>query len=223
MPTAQRPMPTLEVNSEQFTTEWRRCWENPAYDMSYLVQIATPFIVYWESLLTKPGPKDINYVSLCSLLSHNQNQAVSDISKWIEYAEQTTTLREELIMIFVEHVRTANYYPTFASARNSEFVIARDYKLRIKLAIQQSRTEEIDYCRNATSLDQLATADYHPDHLLIKNMGLDQWESYLLSWFKTGRATFDIAKTIHVPTETLKREEKYLWDYLKQNYYKAEV
>lgn len=216
-------MPTLEVSSEQFTTEWRKCWENPAYSMNHLLQMATPFIDYWEKLLYEPGEGDINYVSLCSLISTSHNEAISKIKRWIEYAEVTTTVREELTMIFVEHVRTANYYPTFASARNSEFVIARDFKLRIKLAIESSRTEEVDYLHNATTLNELAVTDDHPDHLLIKNLGLDRWESYLLLWLKSGRATFDIAQTIHVPTETLKREEKYLWDYLKANYYKAEV
>lgn len=223
--TSTRPLKGVLVDSAIVAEEWKRCWADHSRDMTSLMQMLDPFILYWQQILTSPNQGDVNYISLCSLISSDYDTAINSIASWIEETEKVSCLYDDLVMLVIEHVRTSRYFPHHATPRNAELTIALDFKkkLKNKIVVSAKRNKVVDTSEDEAILNSTISFDCHPDYFLIKNLGLGPWDSYMLLWLKTGRSNLDISNTINLPAETLKREERYLWDYLKQSYFKAEV
>lgn len=216
LPTNVRPMP-LQVTSDEFVEEWFTCWKNPEADMSKLLHISKPWVNHWIQMLDNPEyPKDINYISLCALLSHSSEEALRMIDTWKKQTKSLVSLEDELTYLFVVHVRTANYFPTRASrAVIAEYVIARDFKHCLKKNIKRVASRGVDSFDTECKLD---TNETDPECILISKMGLSRWENYLLELLKTGASALDISKTTHIPRETFYYEEKDLWHKLRETF-----
>lgn len=187
--------------------------------MTTLVRMAEPAIKHWEQLLTRTTTPDINMVSLCARLGASAEVALSKIDKWIKWAQNTSSVKEQLWYIFIEHVRHANYFPTYANPVMAEYVIARDFKNKICVDIKRSTVQRVDYELYENNFDIGFTPRY-PDYLLIKNLKLDRWETYLLWWIKNRRSPLEAARSTHIPFDTFKKEERYVWHLLKESYSK---
>mgnify|MGYP003660874394 CR=1 FL=1 len=221
LPTTQRPLP-LAVDSTTFSTEWRACWEDKNRDMTGLYEMAVPGIEYWEQLLTRSTLPDINMVSLCARLGPSADVSLPMIDNWIKWVHTGGSVDEHLWMLFFNHVRNANYYPTFASPEMAEFVILRDFKNKIVVDIRSWRAQRIDSPLYDVNFHHIPVAPPYPDHLFLKNLRLDKWETYLLWWIENRRSPHEAARVTHIPFDTFKNEERYVWRYLKQNYSEAE-
>ena len=130
---------------------------------------------------------------------------------------------DELTYIFIEHVRNANYFPTFANPIIAEYIVARDFKLRLKRVIESKSMSHIDNLVFETNFDMFYTVPNYPDWILLRYMKLTSWQSYLFMWMQTGYSTVEISKIIHIPRETFSPEERHLWHLLKTNYFQQEV
>jgi hypothetical protein len=224
LPTNQRPIPTLKVTSKEFTREWEACWKDQSRDITYLTSIATPLIDHWEALLTKPEyPRDIGFISLCALLDNtNMDSALQIVSSWVHWAEQLTSVREELEILFIEHIRKARYYPRLARPVMAEYVIARDFKSRLVSKIKLHRHPDFEHDTHSPDTILCIVPEY-PDYLMLKNLGLSNWESYLLKMMKERYSVLEISKLNRIPRETQYYEEKEIWDYLKNSFYNQEA
>lgn len=220
LPTNQRPIPTLEVTSKEFTKEWEACWEDQKRDLTHLMSIATPLVDHWEALLTNSEyPRDIGFVSLCSLIDHtNINSALQIIKRWVHWAKQMTSVREELEMLFIEHIRRARYYPRLARPVMAEYVIARDFKSRLASKIMLRRHPDFEHGTHPPNTILCIVPEY-PDYLLLKTLGLSKWKSYLLKMMKERYSVLELSRLNRIPRETQYYEEKEIWDYLKQTFY----
>lgn len=213
-----RPLP-FKVTSKEFTQEWRACWEDKERDIGQLLEMAEPVITHWTNLLSNPNyPKDINYISLCGLLDATFGDFKSPqvIKFYCEQLELISSVKEELQLIFIRHLRKANYFPAKASWRKAEYVISLDYKSRIKNAITKQINHSIDIRTLEYSFEPDSYVDEHADYLLIKNLDLTPWEKYLFSLAQYDATTLSMARMHHIPRETFYYEEKELWRKLKQ-------
>lgn len=219
-PTSSRAMP-LKCKPEVFVTEYKACWEDPDRPTDQLYQLVRPFLQHWAIMLQGRGEiKDINYVALCRRLYPNTQNPIEMIEAWCSTAEQTTSVMEELEMLFFSRLRRLNYYPKRASARMAEYVIAKDFRDRLKDLIVKAYKRPLDLPVGAIT-SSLTVEDSIPDYLLIKNLGLNEWESYMLELLKLGRPTAEIAALTHIPERTLLREEQYLWSRLSTKWQQA--
>lgn len=208
-----RPFPTLIVDSETFVEEWRACWQEREKPLDKLMLMAEPVFKYWEQLLTNPPANpDVNLISLINLLHHDPIESVNIIEHWL-IDEIKDSLIHELQYIFINHVRTAKYFPKFASPKIAEYVIANDYKKRIKQCIASHK--KLILYMDQPPIEKLIHIENHPDYYLLDRVYLDKWRSYLLKWINTGKSTSEISKEIKIPRETFYPEEKELWQLLQ--------
>lgn len=218
LPTHTRSMP-LYVTPEQFTQEWRLCWEDPGRDPSLLMEMFKPMLQHWFLLLSsKNYPKGLNYIALCRSLESEMpgTTAQEMILTWIRETEILSSVLEELQLIFLEQLRGMRYYPSNAQPVMAEFVFARDFRYRLKKKILRTHRRAIDVVSQGNSFDEDWMVDNHPDYFLIKNLGLSQWQGYLLLLISKGNTPVDMARLTHIPRETIYYEEKEIWSRLKQ-------
>lgn len=212
LPTNTRAMP-LSVSSEEYTEEWRACWSDPQRDLLALYEMSEPWLDHWVNLITDPMyPKDLNYISLCARLSiESPGNALTKIKEW--QSSITCDLKEELTMLLFVHVRTANYYPKFCrSPHIAEFVIARGFNYALQKEIDKiERSPKIDYVDNRVIFDLQSVNDNEIDWLLLSNLGLSNWESYIFDMVRNGQTINEISKYCHIPRETFYYEEKEIW------------
>jgi hypothetical protein len=221
LPTNQRSLPLL-VDSQTFTEEWKACWEDKSRNMTTLMEYAIPMFKHWDQLLSRTAAPDINMISLCAQLAPDSDHAIHKIKKCIHWATHNTSVRNELELLFIEHVRKANYFPSFANPRMAEYVIARDFRTRLKDFINRSHIQNTNHIVLDTSVYEIRVEPEHPDYFLLKHLHLNKWESYLLKWISDGNTAISIARASHIPWDTFKHEERNIWRLLKENYSKAE-
>lgn len=218
LPTHTRSMP-LSVAPEEFTQEWKLCWEDSSRDLDLLSQMFKPMLRHWFELLTnKYYPKDLNYIALCrSLESEVPGQTAQRIiHTWVHESQLLSSVIEELELIFLEQLRSLRYFPTNAQPVMAEFVLGRDFRYRLKNKILRTHRRAIDVVSQGNSFNEAWAVDDHPDYFLIKNLGLDQWQGYLLLLISKGQTPVDMARLTHIPRETIYYEEKEIWSRLKQ-------
>lgn len=221
LPTNQRPL-ALNVESKIYVEEWRRCWEDKNRDMTNLVTMAEPAINTWAAMLTREQAPDINITSLCAFLDPDPTEALAKIDDWITWCNTHTTVKDQLWYLYIKHVRTANYFPSFANPLMAEYVLTRDFKFQLKEDIKKAKVRYYVEEPYDPKFTQVGYTPTHPDYLLIKNLGLTNWETYLLWWVGNGLTYRHAAETTHIPFDTLRRELRYIWHLLKKNCSRAE-
>jgi hypothetical protein len=212
----------LSISSRSFAARWRKDWQNKACTEG-LLSIMEPFFKQWEHMLTDPGSeKDINFISLCHLLESQGVNPTAAMEEWIHYADNTTSIREELVMLFLTQMSKMRYYPTKASSRMVEYVLARDFKQRLCKEILKASRHPIDMPVKEVIFTSIPTPSLEKDILLIKHLGLTDWQWYLLELLRQGKSSLEIAKITHIPRETFYYEEREIWQRLRQIWLIAE-
>lgn len=220
LPTNSRPL-TLTVSSEKFASIWMSCILDKTSDMTKLLEVVHPFISKWERLLTdKEETKDINYVALCRMLSPtNPEEAREKISTWLESVQTPSSIYDELIYLFIERVRRIKYKPKLAKPLAVEYIVASDFRMGLNHLIRGAcRRIKRDAFTKADSYEkiEIPVLVEPADYLLIENLDLDRWESYLLHLLKQGFSSVERSQLTHFHRRSLHTQEQNLWHLLKQ-------
>lgn len=217
--TDTRAMP-LNVSCEEFIAEWRSCWEDPKRDRALLLEMADPYFVHWESMVSDHAyPKDISYLSVYQHLENGYPKYTPTqwMRRWAREVRKLNTIKEELQLLFLEILSKMNYFPTQAHPQMAEFVIARFFKGYLQRRFTRTMYRPVDIRGMGTRFQDMGVEDIHADHLLLKNLGLTTWQAYLLTLASSGYySASEIARITHTPTRTSIREEKGLWLSLKR-------
>jgi hypothetical protein len=217
LPTNTRAMP-LDCTSKTFVQEYLACRQDPKRSTNLLYTYLLPFFENWDRMISEPDyPKDINYFSLCGRLG-TPNEAIDLIKHFAQWSQRTSSVREELELLFFERLRRLRYYPKIAAPAMAEYVIAMDFRNYLKDRIVWTTCHPIDVHDLELTFE---TEDLYPDHLLLKSLGFTPWEIYLLSLLKLGMTTVEISKLTRLPRKTFSNEEIDIWHKLKQKWHQA--
>ena len=118
-------------------------------------------------------------------------------------------------ILFFERLRNLRYFPKHASPAMAEYVIALDFRNYLKDKIIHSTKAPIDIPVEELNFKSLSTTDSYPDFLLLKNLNIDSWQSYLLVLFLMGKSSTGISSITHVPRKTFSNEETDIWHQLR--------
>jgi hypothetical protein len=221
LPTNVRAMP-LGCSPKVFVEEYFECWENPNRTTGKLYELATPLFRHWEQMLRDPNyEKDLNYVALCRRLYPLTEDPQALLKAWVVYADLKSSVKEELELLFFMRLRALKYYPKRAAPKMAEYVIAKDFRDRFKDEIIRAGNHPIDVPYPAHTFNAMVVENVHPDHLLLKNLGLDAWESYLLELLKLGMTAMEISALTHLPRKTFAEEENQIWHKLRTKWHQA--
>jgi len=210
----------LTVEPEVFVKEYFECWDDPQRSTDVLYEYIRPFLDNWVCMLTNPdAPKDISYISLCQRLE-SVGDPIEKLQAWRDRLLCTTSIYDELTLLFFTRLRGLNYYPKKASAKMVEYVVAKDFRDRLKdLIITQARYP-LDLPSGELTFGA-QVEDEHADYFLLKNLGLNDWEVYMLALIQRGLSAPEISELTHIPRRTYSREERKLWHRLRTKWHGA--
>ena len=218
LPTSTRPLP-LAVSSKTFTDEWLLCIGDYQKDLTSLLLMMEPVFIYWEKQLTREIIEDdINFLTLCKLISKEPEEALAKIKRWRSWVKSNSDIKSELQYIFIERVRKLRYKPTFAQPLMVEYIVAKDFKLGLYHHIRYIlRLVDRDAIYNVEEreFDIAVTFDL-PDYLLLQNIGLNIWQSYLFHLIKQGYNSITRSVLTKLHRRNLYNEERKIWLRLKQ-------
>ena len=197
------------------------CILDKTSDMTRLLEVIDPFISKWEDLLTgKEETKDINYIALCRMLSPKDPAiAIEKISSWVQSIHAPGSVYDELVYLFIERVRRIKYKPKLAKPLAIEHIVANDFRMGLNHVIRGAcRRIERDAFTKAESYEkiEIPVLVEYADYLLIENLNLDRWESYLLHLLKQGFSSVERSQLTHFHRRSLYTQEQNLWHLLKQ-------
>jgi len=202
--------------------EYLACRLNPKQSTNKLHALVMPFFDHWVRMLVEPAyPKDLNYIALCRRLCYKSEDPTELLHYYINWANRTSSVKEELVFLFFERLRNLKYYPKLASPKMAEYVIAMDFRNYLKDRIVSSVRHPIDIPNPELTFNSLRVEDTHPDYLLLKTLGLDAWESYVLELLKLGMNTMEISVLTRLPRKTFAKEENQIWLKLKHRWQEA--
>lgn len=221
LPKNTRPL-ALEIETEDFVEEWKKCVTDKQSDLSILIDMMNPVFIKWENLLSKKDlSDDIGYTTLCKLISPNPEEAKETISLWLQYIENTSDFMSEIQYIFIERMRKFKYVPTLASSIMVEYVVAKDLKLALYHHIRYvSRliNREALYHSDIESNLEIQIEEELPDFFLLKNIDADlnPWQSYLFFMIKEGYSSVKRSELTRIHRRNLYKEEQTIWHLIKQ-------
>lgn len=215
---AKRPMP-LNVSTETFIGEWGRCIDDKASDTTELIKMLQPFVTHWESQLrNQTQAYHINYVTLCKLLSSDIDSSLSMIRAWLNWADNTSTVQNELTFLFLERVRKFKYYPTLAKPIMVEYVIARDFKLALRQYItsiwRKTNRDAHFQAEYDVDYDEEIVYDYS-DSIIVRDLKLDSWQNYLIDLILSNYSTVERSNLTLMHRRNLYTEENKIWDLIR--------
>ena len=219
LPKNIRSLP-LTVDGRVFSKEWLKCIDEPESDLTKLIDMMKPVFIHWENkLLLLDLSDDINYLTLCKLISIDLEEALSHINTWIEWAQNTSSIREELEYIFIQRMRKFKYKPALARPAMIEYIVARDFKLGIHHHMRSiNRLVNRDALFSAEGLennDIIDEVDF-PDFFLLDTIKQNNWDSYLFHLIKNGYTSTERSQIVKIHRRNLFKEEQQIWHLLKQ-------
>jgi hypothetical protein len=187
LPTEVRSMP-LNCEPEVFIAEYKACFYNPERPTNYLYQLVKPFLLHWAKMLLDSNyPKDINYISMCKRI--NCKDYTKAIRKFVYHCQRTTSVIEELEIIFFTRIRSLRYFPTNAGPKMAEYVIASDFRNYLKDRINAVYHQPVLVSDNNIEFQQ---EEIKTDFLLHKNFVLTPWQRYLAFLNISGMNPYEI-------------------------------
>jgi len=217
--TSTRPLP-LEVDSKIFAQEWLKCISNKSANLTNLLEMMQPVFNTWKTqIIQKENINEINFVTLCRLLSPKPNEALEKINSWAEWVDDNSTIINELQYIFIERIRKFKHKPTSAKPIMIEYIVARDFKLGIYHHIRKILrliNRDAIYSLEDKYDFEIAVTFKIPDYLLLHNIGLTPWQSYLFYLLKQGYSSTARSKLTKLHRRNLHKEEKQIWLLLKR-------
>jgi len=219
LPKNMRSLP-LTVDGRVFSEEWLKCIGDPKSDLTKLIEMMKPVFIHWEKkLLSLDLSDDINYLTLCKLISLNLDEALKHINIWIEWAVNTSSIQEELEYIFIQRMRKFKYKPALAKPGMIEYIVARDFKLGIHHHMRSiNRLATRDALFTAESLEDYDIIDEvdFPDFFLLETIKGNDWNSYLFHMIANGYTSTERSQIVKIHRRNLYKEEQQIWQLLKQ-------
>lgn len=221
LPTNTRPL-ALEMPSKEFVKIWTSCIEDKKSDLTELLKAMNPVFDRWVKLFTSElHEDDINYLTLCKLISPDSDEAKKSLSIWLQYIEVNSDLKSELQYIFIERMRKFRYIPTLASNKMIEYIIAKDFKLGIHHHVRyilRLVSREALYHADIDTTIEIGISEEVPDYFLLKRINLDltQWQSYLFFMIQQGYSSVKRSELTRIHRRNLYNEEQKIWHLIKQ-------
>lgn len=221
LPTNVRPL-DLPIESKVLADEWLFCIDKKDSDLKKLLLMIRPALKIWAKYFLGiiDGREDINYVTLCKLLSSNMLEATQMIQNWVSWVGKENLL-SELEFIFIGQIRKIRYSPNLASPRMVEYIIARDLKTGIYNHIRKTnrllKRDALHYCDDNTNFTTETFSPTEHDSLLrSRTEKLGQWGTYLAHLVQDGYTSVERAKLLHLDRRNLYREEEKIWHLLRK-------
>ncbi|MBM08029.1 MAG: hypothetical protein CMF69_00395 [Magnetovibrio sp.] len=221
LPTNVRSL-QLNVTPEEFKKEWTACITDKTADLTRLIAMMEPTFDHWEKMLTSGGGgSDINFLTLCQLISKDSDEALNNISLWVDSITHESSVKSEILYIFLERMRKFRYVPTLANAEMIEYIVARDLKLgiyhHIRYTLRLCKRDAFYRVVDAPGF-QVAVQTELPDFILLAKMkiNLTKWQSYLFYLISQGYTTVKRSAMTKTHRRNLYKEEQKIWDSLKQ-------
>lgn len=219
LPQNCRSLP-LHVDGGEFSKEWLRCISDKESDLTELIEMMQPVFQHWKrKLLSIDMKDDINYLTLCRLLSPDSDKALKLIKNWIDWAEINSTIIEELEYLFVIRTRKFKYKPALARSSMIEYIVARDFKHGLYHHIRfANRLKERDALYHSESIEniEIAVEFDTPDYFLLDAIKNNEWDSYLFHLISQGYTSVERSTLTKIHRRNLYKEEKEIWDLAKQ-------
>ena len=219
LPTNRRPLP-LKVESSIFANTWKACIADKQSDLTYVLCMMEPVFVHWEKLLkAKDLKEDINFLTLCRMLDPDPSVALSKIKKWVAWAESSSSVKEELIYIFIERMRKFKYTPSNASDRMVEYVVAKDFKRGLHhhvRAINRLKARDALFYSETFDENDFGINTVFPDFYVLNIIKSNTWNSYLFHLISEGYSTVERSELTKLHRRNLYKEEKKLCQLAKQ-------
>ena len=211
LPTNRRSLP-LKVSSSIFANAWKICVTNKQSDLTDILDMMKPVFAHWEKLLTRQAIEDdINFLTMCRMLDPDPQKALFKIKQWVMWAENTSSIEEELCLIFIERIRRIRYIPSLASDKMIEYVVSKDYKLGLHhhiRAINRLKMRDALYYSEQLEDDDFTIEVTFPDFFLIKKIQSNDWNSYLFHLISEGYSTIERSELTKLHRRNLYKEEQ---------------
>ena len=218
LPTNRRALP-LKEESIIFAECWTECAKNKASDLTRLLKMMEPVFKSWEDfLLCKKYEIDMNFLTLCRLLDSDPAIALIKIKRWTKWAKSSSSIKEELQLIFIERIRKIKYTPDLASSKMLEYVVARDFKRGLHHHIRAiNRLKSRDALFYADVFDEIEIETYtnETDYWLLDIIKSNKWNSYLFHLISEGYTSIERSQLTKLHRRTLYNEEKKICQLLK--------
>ncbi len=218
LPTNRRSLP-LEVESPAFADVWKACIKNQKSDLTVIMQMMEPVFACWQQQLIKQDLKtDMMFLTLCQMLDPDPEEALSKVTKWVEWAESSSSVIEELRYIFIERIRKIKYEPSSASDKMIEYIVAKDFKRGLYhhiRAINRLKARDALFYSEMFDEEEFATYIVLPDHYMLNIIKSNQWNSYLFHLISQGYTTVERSELTKLHRRNLYKEEKKLCQLLK--------
>jgi len=161
-----------------------------------------PFLEYWVSMLTDPSTEpDLTYQKLHLRLKAISNLGATPeeaIARWIRHAEQVSSVYEELALIYFRTIRQPKYIGRGVRPEVGLVLFSNYFRSILKREIANNRDPLVDAARLGDRFPERIHEDGHTDHLLIKNLNLSIWESYLLEIMRYSPTGLEISRRTHL-------------------------
>lgn len=193
----------LEAPPEEFAKLFRAIVGDSNADVTELMNISRPFITYWADNLRMKFP-DVQIVSLLRLLDRDLDVSISMVDQWIASVEETHSLEEELTEVYLESLRSLSYCPARAKPRKVEYIVALQFKRRLKDLIK------VHHPVIKTIEGQQTTTQKDIDWYLLKKLTADTWDESLIFWICRGYDAEDISRTTYISKETIRNDVRKL-------------
>jgi hypothetical protein len=219
LPTDRRALP-LQADSSIFVASWKQCILDKKSDLTEVLEMMEPVFIRWEELLTlRDLREDINFLTLCRMLDPDPEIALAKVKKWTEWAETSSSIKDELIFIFIERVRKLRYPPASASNKMVEYIVAKDFKRGIHHHIRAiTRLKSRDALFYSETFDENEFEKYitYPDYFVLNMLRSNKWNSYLFHLISEGYTIGQRSELTKLHRRNLYKEEKKLCRLAKQ-------
>lgn len=218
LPKNQKPL-SSDTDTSALVAEWKSVCLDHTSDLTNLYKIIKPSLLHWEKVL-KSGRyiEDINIYTMLKLLSSDLEKGTRILKTWVAETQRTSSIVDELTLVFVERMRSVKYIPRANSDRIIEYVIARDLKFGLKdhiLSFWASYSRQRQTAAQKYALEDTEYYDKLPDYYLVDTIRKDYWLYYLCSLIYEGYTSIQRSELTHIKRQNLYREEKELWHLLK--------
>jgi hypothetical protein len=194
--------------------EWTKLKEDKAKDLSYMLFLCDPWLEEWKAELeiAQPFPRHQTQFLLMSLEPAGEPRGL--IEYWLKQIDNSGgTLKEELEVLLIELVRSKYWIAKmgFLNPRCCAQVVATLYRYKIRNLITQTNSK-VDYVP-VVDIEEYTQPwiDSEVDTLLIENLGLSSWNSYIFEMYKRGYNREEMMTYSHYPQHIIRQEQQELW------------
>lgn len=134
-----RPL-KIPTSNQAFVKEWLACRHDSKRNLTKLTYMLEPFVKeYAKMIFYQDVPKDINFVSMCSLLEAEEKYDFQSIlEKYISVTGNLEDIEQEIWLSIFVTLRKLKFNPDKAKDIMTEYAIVLNWKGRYKNYIRNS-------------------------------------------------------------------------------------